>query len=418
MNMILWLACVLPGANLETGWHHQYQGQLVDRADTISKRFTLDCIVSDDGIYWSVDEKGSGQWPWSSHFGKWASSADLAPSLLFRANDVTSVVELPTIDFHSPKPLTANATWEDDGYTFTVQADGARWRVQSRNGYGLTTAAFVSKGPPLLEEFRRDIVVGRGDRYELTLERTKSQELPAEEVVTTVAQYESMLKLRRDLGRSDRVRENRWNKEQLATLRERLPEQPAASLHAVLMDAQTEVQQQGEAANALKKMEQDALGKLVELNLSETKLGGGKLGADQLDNKVVVLHFWTYQSKPLEQPYGQVGYVDFLSRKLAADDALVLGLSAPNKEQTESERAREARKVVQFMNLSYPVAFDDGTLGKIGDPTKAGGKLPLFVVLNRQGRVIHYHAGNYEVDRREGLKQHKEVVAAAVAKKE
>lgn len=414
MNALLWIACVLPSANLESGWHHQYQGQLADRAEAVSKRFTLECIVSDEGIYWSVDEKGSGQWPWSSHFGKWTSAADMAPSLLFRANDVTTVVELPAIHYAAPKPLAAGASWEADSVAFTVQSERREWRVRSRDPYGLTSSRLVSKETPLLQQFRRDIVVGRGDRYELTLERTKSEELPAQEVAASVAQYEAMLKLRRDLGRSDRVRENRWNKAQLATLRERLPENPAASLKVVLTDAQDEVKEQGAAANALQKMQKDAIGKLVELDIAETKLGGGKL-KEVFEDKVVVLHFWTYQSKPLEQPYGQVGYVDFLARKLSADQATVVGLASPNPEQTKDQRAREARKVVQFMNLSYPVALDDGTLGKIGDPTKAGGHLPLFVVLNRKGRVIHYHAGNYEVDRREGLKELKEVVAAAVA---
>jgi hypothetical protein len=56
------------------------------------------------------------------------------------------------------------------------------------------------------------------------------------------------------------------------------------------------------------------------------------------------------------------------------------------------------------MNLSYPVAVDDGSLLKrVGDPRTAGGKLPLVVVLGRDGKVAEYHAGLFDVQANEGL---------------
>lgn len=45
---------------------------------------------------------------------------------------------------------------------------------------------------------------------------------------------------------------------------------------------------------------------------------------------MVVLHFWTYRDAPLEEPYGQVGYLDFLYRK-RSDAATVIGVHVDEK---------------------------------------------------------------------------------------
>ena len=66
------------------------------------------------------------------------------------------------------------------------------------------------------------------------------------------------------------------------------------------------------------------------------------------------------------------------------------------------------------MNLSYPIMLDEGAvLKKFGDPRIAGAKLPLFVVVDADGKVAHYHSGVYEVDRRLGLKQLSEIIEKA-----
>ena len=67
------------------------------------------------------------------------------------------------------------------------------------------------------------------------------------------------------------------------------------------------------------------------------------------------------------------------------------------------------------MNLGYPVLLDDGSVLKtFGDPRATGAKLPLFVVLDGQGNLIHYHIGSYEVDQRSGLKELQEVIQKAL----
>ena len=71
------------------------------------------------------------------------------------------------------------------------------------------------------------------------------------------------------------------------------------------------------------------------------------------------------------------------------------------------------------MNLTYPILFDDGAMLKqLGDPRVAGNRLPLFVVIDRSGRVVEYHSGHYEVHRDRGLEELDQIVKKALDKTE
>ena len=87
----------------------------------------------------------------------------------------------------------------------------------------------------------------------------------------------------------------------------------------------------------------------------------------------------------------------------------VIGISTNSDFQaaeTTARAARSARKLAEFMNLSYEIGFDDGSLLRsFGDPRDSAGSLPLWIVISDQGKITHYHAGHYEVDPREGLKE-------------
>jgi hypothetical protein len=148
-------------------------------------------------------------------------------------------------------------------------------------------------------------------------------------------------------------------------------------------------------------------------------LRGSDFSDQQLDDGVVVLHFWGYQDKPLREPYGQVGYLDFLYRKYSSKGLKVFGVVADAKLEDETLRQRtlqSARKFVSFMNVSYPVLVDNEFyLRKVlGDPRAAGARLPLFLVLDKEGKVVHYHVGFYEVDRDRGLEKLDKAVSTAL----
>jgi hypothetical protein len=131
---------------------------------------------------------------------------------------------------------------------------------------------------------------------------------------------------------------------------------------------------------------------------------------------VLVLHFWEYRDAPLEEPYGQVGYLDFASRKLA-DRAVIIGVNVDDRlasADTRRTAISSARRLKTFMNLSYPIALDDGALVKqFGDPRSAGGKLPLFVVIDPAGKVTTWHAGLYDIRPEQGLKELEAAITAA-----
>ena len=89
----------------------------------------------------------------------------------------------------------------------------------------------------------------------------------------------------------------------------------------------------------------------------------------------------------------------------------------PLLQQSETARLgqRTARKLAEFMNLSYQIGYDDGSLlRELGDPRDSDGQLPLWVVLSPEGKIIHYHSGFYEIDRQQGLKELDEVLVAQI----
>jgi hypothetical protein len=58
------------------------------------------------------------------------------------------------------------------------------------------------------------------------------------------------------------------------------------------------------------------------------------------------------------------------------------------------------------MNLSYPIYVDTGELlAKTGDPRTVEADLPLFVVLDADGKVVHYHVGHYEINPARGVEE-------------
>ncbi|MCA9203205.1 MAG: hypothetical protein KDA59_09175, partial [Planctomycetales bacterium] len=170
--------------------------------------------------------------------------------------------------------------------------------------------------------------------------------------------------------------------------------------------------------SAVDAMKKNAVGQEIG-PLKLTDFTGKPLDAELTKDKVVILHFWSYQDAPLEEPYGQIGYLDFLNRRIDDAPITILGVVV-NDRLAEGQRAsavQGAKRLRSFMNLGYTIVLDDGALKQLGDPRVADAKLPLFVVIGRDGKVLEYHVGNYEVDRDRGLKQLEDVAKSAANKK-
>ena len=149
-------------------------------------------------------------------------------------------------------------------------------------------------------------------------------------------------------------------------------------------------------------------------------LSGGTLTNADLADQVTVLHFWEYRDEPLKEPYGQVGYLEFLYQKRKEQGVKVYGIAVDGRlDQQEAARrghlGRAQAEIVYESHLPDRAGWRRGHQGR-GDPRLIGATLPLVLVVGRDGRVTHYHTGFYEVDRQEGLKELDAAVTAALAR--
>ncbi len=232
-----------------------------------------------------------------------------------------------------------------------------------------------------------------------------------------------MLALREQLQVKPGNKQYDWSDEQLKTLRAALPrirqnlrETP---LFQVAQLATQDAKDQKNRKTTIAAITKRIMGKEIAAPQIQD-LKGKPFPKDDWKEAVVVLHFWEYRDKPLVAPYGQVGYLDFLYQKYHKQGLKVYGVAADLRLADPQQRPaaiRGVKKLVEFMNLSYPVMLDSsGYLERLGDPRAAEAKLPLFLVLDRESKVIHYHVGYYEVQRDRGLESLDNVVKKALGK--
>ena len=187
-------------------------------------------------------------------------------------------------------------------------------------------------------------------------------------------------------------------------------------LARVVTAAERDTQLQSGRNDAVADLAAKQTGRAVEAFTSKG-LDDEALSQDGLLGHVTVLHFWDYRDEPLKEPYGQVGYLDFIYHRRKPSGLQVYGVAVDGRlaeEKTRGEATRSVKKLKAFMNLSYPILLDSGALLKqFGDPRPLGANLPLFVVIGPDQKIIHYHVGTYDVHQDQGLKQLDEVVLKA-----
>ncbi|HUE71823.1 MAG TPA: TlpA disulfide reductase family protein, partial [Pirellulaceae bacterium] len=270
---------------------------------------------------------------------------------------------------------------------------------------------------PLVVAVRETVFIGQGEQHELVLELAESKTLAADALKSAEKAFAAAVKLRDAVGHKTRNDRSELSNEQLAAIRKELSalakDAAKTPLEPVLASAQKDLQAQRGRSAAAAALREEIVGKQVgKFVLAD--LAGKSLTQDALAGKVTVLHFWPYRDTPLEEPYGQVGYLDFLVRKRANDPVQVIGVTVDERVADEAQRrsvAAAARKFRDFMNVGYPIVLDDGSfLKRFGDPRNAGGKLPVFVVIGRDGKVAEYRAGLYDVTPQEGLAELDQII--------
>lgn len=415
----------------------RYTGSLVklarDSEGQPVKRFSLYCLVkkSDGGgrdIAFLMDERGGGAWPWPERFGQISLNAKLQLSnavqlrLLQDHNGTPHSLRIPRPVVEFVNELKAGAMWNSGSQAYEVKRaakvqDRDCWQVDVSTNFGRKQSLWIQKDSPLLVELEERLFMGQGEEFSLRMKLESVDTLDETKLAAVQAPLDMLLKLQTELGRSENEQNPELTDAQLAKVNavapkiEQLAEgTPFSRLAGVInRDAQGQQQRTGELAQLAKKF----IGQPAP-EFTINPMEGKPVTPEDRAGKITVLHFWEYQGEPLVEPYGQVGYLDFLFSRRKKLNVQVYGVAVDVRfaDKAQQQQAhRSVGKLKSFMNLGYPLVADDGDLiSQFGDPRRVGAKLPLWVVIGADGKVAHYSAGFYKINPDEGLRELDEVV--------
>jgi peroxiredoxin len=410
----------------------RYSGTLTKAAraadETPVKRFNLYCLVvrEQDGsrkLTFVLNERGGGAWPWPERFGSVAIDPLFkqvsagTPRLLYEyeGNPLTIPLPLPIPDY--TEQLKTGAKWTSGkeawevGRTQKVQ-DRNCWQVEVSTNFGRKRTLAIDADSPLVVALEERVFVGQGDEHVVRMQLESLKTLDADELVKTAPALPGLLKLQADMQRAENETRPELTEAQIKIASEALPrlqkdsaDTPFSSLiSAINKDIKGQLQRTDEVSKLADKF----VGRAAP-NFSLTLTDNTAVKAESLKDKITVLHFWEYQGEPLVEPYGQVGYLEFLYNKRRKLGVQVYGIAVDARlaeQQSAPAALKSIHKLKSFMNLDYGIAVDDGKLlAKFGDPTKYGAKLPLWVVIGPDGKVAHFHAGFYKINPDEGLRE-------------
>jgi len=426
--MVLFSALAADG-KLPSDTVFQYQGSLAveEEVPAGKKTFRLTLFftkVTESGaqLHWLVEEEEPGAWPWSERFGRLSldarlkpTSNDDGPSLLFEYDGGKSVVPLLLPLIQTAQPLQVGLKWKEGKFDYQVEADSkqsgeAVWQVTGSDPFGRKRKFAVRKSGPMAVEVEQRLFLNMGTAHRSVLSLQSSQRLVTDKAQLLAGTFDELIRVRDQLKVRRRIAKYDWNADQLKVLREALPRLKRLTqtglLTKTVLAMEKDFVAQSKRDGAVNELIAQHLGTTVE-NFSVDQLVGDPVSLKDLKSKATVLHFWSYRDSPLEEPYGQVGYLDFLFGKRKKAGVKVYGIAVDTRFGQEAKRRQamtSTRKLRAFMNLSYPILLDDGTLlKKFGDPRQWGADLPLWVVIDSQGKITHYKVGFYKIDRDRGL---------------
>ncbi len=376
---------------------------------------------------WVLEDQGGGpRVAWTQRFGlvtlnqalQPASDREL-PAIEGERDGMRRSIALRSPFFDGVERLKPGGAWEAAGFEYDVigredVAGRKAWRVTASNNRGLRSLLWIDDKDGLVARRVDQVFLGQGVPHELSLELTRADTLAAD-VAARHAQAQAKLSELR--GPTNQNPANSSEPGPAATpellarakavqteIAESLKEGVWADL---ARDGVREIQTTLNRQSSLGKMRDAVVGKPAR-PVSLTAARGGKINLDDFKGKPVVLHFWEYRSEPKEAPYGETGYLDFLWRQGEKAGIRVIGVAVDERLRDESTRAaarKDVRAFCDFMNLSFPVGFDESNLIEaFGDPRRVGGKLPLYVVVAPDGTVAEYHAGLWGSTPDEGLR--------------
>lgn len=247
--------------------------------------------------------------------------------------------------------------------------------------------------------------------------------MSAAEIAKTQDCLNLLVELQSRLGRTGDQKNLELKNDQLESLQKDFPridkESEGTMWGRLVASIGRDLKQQQKRSQGIAGLQKKRIGEQApawKLNLTT----GETISGEDLSGKVVVLHFWQYRGEPLNEPYGQIGYLDFLHNSRSKLGVKVIGVNIDERFANRDQSAvatRSMKKLLEFMNIGYEMAMDDGSiLAELGDPRDVGAPLPLWVVIGHDGKVRHFHSGFYEIKPDEGLRQLDDAVVDALRK--
>jgi peroxiredoxin len=402
---------------------------------TAVKRFNLYALVirEPDGgrkIAYSLNERGAGGWAWPERFGSIALDGQRKPvsaggiRLLYEyeGNPLALPLPIPV----SAAALKAGAKWTEGKEAWEVVGkqkvqEHNCWQIQVSTSFGRKRTLWVDVDSPIVIALEERVFIGQGDEHALTMQLDAFKQLDADQLARDTLPLPALLKLQSDLQRGENESRPELTEAQIQVAGEALPQllkdaadTPFSSLvSAINKDLKSQLQRTDDVAKLAEKFVGKAAPKF-SLKLTDKT----EVLSEALRDKITVLHFWEYQGEPLVEPYGQVGYLDFLYGRRRKLGVQVFGVAVDARsaeEQSSPAALKSIQKLKNFMNLGYAIAIDDGKLlGRFGDPTKYGAKLPLWVVIGPDGKIVHFHTGFYKINPDEGLRELDDVLVKLI----
>jgi hypothetical protein len=315
-----------------------------------------------------IEERGAGGWAWPDRFGQAAlparGDAGLKVLHTFDGNPYPLPVRSPVFEF--PERLAAGAEWTDgrDQYicqrTRDVQGRTV-WVVDVSLDRGRRQTLNVDAATGLLVSLEERLFLGRGDPFQMKLTLESQRMMSADELTKFTTPATALLDLQRDLNRTGQARQVDLSTEQvqratvaLAAIRP----QALGTVWVKFLDVvERDLAQQSRQQAGVAGLEQKFVGQPATLTDLKLAVGGPLLRTD-LEGHTTVLHFWDYNGEKLVEPYGQVGYLDFLHNRRGKLGAKVIGVAVDARLSDPAQTVaatRGIRKLRDFMNLGFPI---------------------------------------------------------------
>ncbi|MCH7687482.1 MAG: TlpA family protein disulfide reductase [Planctomycetes bacterium] len=399
-----------------------------DATGTPVKRFSCFCLlkkteIGGHDLSFVIEERGGSGWAWPERFGRIRFDRSGVPGgvlrikILHKHNGTFYPLEFQQPLFEFTNQIQDGAKWNSGRYSYRVGTTKkignytCREIIVSTN-FGRAHTIWVDVESPLVVKAVQRVVIGQGEIFRLTTELDTIKPIDENKLAVLALPLDALLTLKQDLGRKPDETQRELNESQIKSVSSAIEQltkdadsTPFSRLvSSIRRDVKLQIERSEGVAGLVKRYTGQ---KSSEITLKS--LSGNTIESKEHDGKIVLLHFWKYNAEPLREPYGQVGYLDFLNSRRRKLGVKVYGVAIDPRltdKGTYSSAIRDIRKLTQFMNLSYSVTADDGTLlRKFGDPRRVGAELPLWVLVSADGKIAHYKVGFYDIKPDEGLKQ-------------